>query len=49
VKALALGAKAVLLGRATLYGLAEAGEAGVDDVLRLLEDEVDRTLALKQA
>jgi (S)-mandelate dehydrogenase len=45
VKALALGAKAVLLGRATLYGLAAAGEAGVDDVLRLLKDEVDRTLA----
>jgi (S)-mandelate dehydrogenase len=46
VKALALGANAVLLGRATLYGLAAAGEAGVDDVLRLLRDEADRTLAL---
>ena len=45
VKALALGANAVLLGRATLYGLAAAGEAGVDHVLRLLSDEVDRTLA----
>ena len=45
VKALALGANAVLLGRATLYGLAAAGEAGVDDVLRLLKDEIDRTLA----
>jgi (S)-mandelate dehydrogenase len=45
VKALALDANAVLLGRATLYGLAAAGEAGVDDVLRLLKDEVDRTLA----
>jgi (S)-mandelate dehydrogenase len=45
VKALALGANAVLLGRATLYGLAAAGEAGVDHVLRLLKDEVDRTLA----
>jgi|HubBroStandDraft_6_1064221.scaffolds.fasta_scaffold92494_3 (S)-mandelate dehydrogenase len=45
VKALALGANAVLLGRAPLYGLAAAGEAGVDDVLRLLKDEVDRTLA----
>jgi (S)-mandelate dehydrogenase len=42
---LALGANAVLLGRAPLYGLAAAGEAGVDDVLRLLKDEVDRTLA----
>jgi (S)-mandelate dehydrogenase len=46
VKALALGANAVLLGRATLYGLAAAGEAGVDHVLRLLNDEVDKTLAL---
>jgi len=45
VKALALGANAVLLGRASLYGLAAAGEAGVDHVLRLLKDEVDRTLA----
>jgi (S)-mandelate dehydrogenase len=45
VKALALGADAVLLGRATLYGLAAAGEKGVDDVLRLLKDEVDRTMA----
>ena len=45
VKALALGANAVLLGRATLYGLAAAGEAGVDHVLRLLKDEVDRTFA----
>jgi (S)-mandelate dehydrogenase len=45
VKALAFGANAVLLGRATLYGLAATGEAGVDQVLRLLKDEVDRTLA----
>jgi (S)-mandelate dehydrogenase len=45
VKALALGANAVLLGRAPLYGLAAAGEAGADHVLRLLKDEVDRTLA----
>jgi (S)-mandelate dehydrogenase len=42
---LALGANAVLLGSASLYGLAAAGEAGVDHVLRLLKDEVDRTLA----
>jgi (S)-mandelate dehydrogenase len=45
VKALALGGNAVLLGRAPLYGLAAAGETGVDHVLRLLKDEVDRTLA----
>jgi (S)-mandelate dehydrogenase len=35
----------VLLGRATPYGLAAAGEAGALDVLRLLKDEVDRTSA----
>src|SRR5260370_34240352 len=45
VKALALGANAVMLGRAPLYGLAAAGETGVDHVLSLLKDEVDRTLA----
>jgi (S)-mandelate dehydrogenase len=45
VKSLALGANAVLLGRAPLYGLAATGEAGVDHVLSLLKDEVDRTLA----
>lgn len=45
VKALCLGADAVLLGRATLYGLAARGEAGVDDVLRLLKADIDRTLA----
>ncbi|HWK45035.1 MAG TPA: alpha-hydroxy-acid oxidizing protein [Stellaceae bacterium] len=46
VKALASGADAVLLGRATLYGLAVAGEAGVTAVLALLRDEIDRVLAL---
>lgn len=46
VKALALGANAVMLGRATLYGLAAAGEAGVTRVLEILCDEVDRTLAM---
>lgn len=45
VKALAFGANAVLLGRARLYGLAAAGLTGADHVLRLLKDEVDRTLA----
>jgi (S)-mandelate dehydrogenase len=45
VKALALGADAVLLGRATLYGLASRGQAGVDHILHLLKDEVDHTLA----
>jgi isopentenyl diphosphate isomerase/L-lactate dehydrogenase-like FMN-dependent dehydrogenase len=45
VKAIAAGASAVLLGRATLYGLAAAGESGVDDVLAIMKDEIDRTLA----
>lgn len=46
VKALALGAKAVLIGRATLYGTAAGGEAGAARVLSLLEQEIDRSLAL---
>lgn len=46
VKALALGAKAVMLGRATLYGLAARGEDGVLDVIRMIRDEIDTTLAL---
>jgi isopentenyl diphosphate isomerase/L-lactate dehydrogenase-like FMN-dependent dehydrogenase len=46
VKALALGAKAVLIGRATLYGTAAGGEAGATRVLSLLEQEIDRSLAL---
>jgi FMN-dependent dehydrogenase len=44
-ESVALGANAVLLGRASLYGLTAAGEAGVDHVLHLLKDEVDRALA----
>lgn len=44
VKALALGAHAVMLGRATLYGLAAAGEAGVDRALTILSSEIDRVL-----
>jgi isopentenyl diphosphate isomerase/L-lactate dehydrogenase-like FMN-dependent dehydrogenase len=46
LKALALGARAVLIGRAMLWGLAVAGEEGVADVLRLLRDEVELGLAL---
>ncbi|AYM82109.1 FMN-dependent alpha-hydroxy acid dehydrogenase [Agrobacterium tumefaciens str. Cherry 2E-2-2] len=46
VKALCLGANAVLLGRATLFGLAAAGEQGVLDVISLVRQEIDRTLAL---
>lgn len=46
LKALALGARAVLIGRAMLWGLAAAGEEGVADVLRLLREEVELGLAL---
>jgi len=46
VKAVALGASAVMIGRAALYGLAHGGEAGVTEVLAMLKMEVDRTLAL---
>lgn len=45
VKAKCLGASMVLLGRATLYGLAARGEQGVNEVIRLLKEDVDRTLA----
>jgi 4-hydroxymandelate oxidase len=46
VKALALGARAVLVGRAALYGLAVDGAGGVERVLTLLRDEVELALAL---
>jgi (S)-mandelate dehydrogenase len=46
VKALALGASAVLLGRTTLYGLAARGECGVSAVLDILKAEIDTTMAL---
>jgi len=46
VKALALGARAVLIGRPYLWGLAAGGEAGVARVLEILREEVERTLAL---
>ena len=46
VKALALGADGVLLGRAYIYGLAAAGEAGVTAALGLLAAELDNTMAL---
>jgi isopentenyl diphosphate isomerase/L-lactate dehydrogenase-like FMN-dependent dehydrogenase len=46
VKALALGADAVLLGRPYLWGMALDGAAGVETVLRMLLAELDLTLAL---
>ena len=44
VKALALGAQAVMLGRATLYGLIAGGETGVERALAILTSEIDRVL-----
>jgi L-lactate dehydrogenase (cytochrome) len=46
VKALALGATACMAGRAYLYGLGAAGEAGVDHVLETLGSDMKRTMAL---
>jgi L-lactate dehydrogenase (cytochrome) len=46
VKAICLGARAVLCGRAYAYGLAAAGEAGVTRALDILRADVDRTLKL---
>jgi isopentenyl diphosphate isomerase/L-lactate dehydrogenase-like FMN-dependent dehydrogenase len=46
VKALALGAKACLIGRPWLFGLAGGGVTGVSAVLDAFHDEIDRTLAL---
>ncbi len=46
VKALALGAKAVMIGRATLYGTAVAGQAGAARAIDIYRDEIDRLLAL---
>jgi isopentenyl diphosphate isomerase/L-lactate dehydrogenase-like FMN-dependent dehydrogenase len=46
LKALALGARAVLIGRAMLWGLAAGGEEGVAHVLHLLRKEVELGLAL---
>lgn len=46
IKALALGAKAVLLGRAPLWGLAVNGEEGATDVLALLRAEIENAMVL---
>jgi (S)-mandelate dehydrogenase len=46
VKALALGAQAVLVGRATLYGVCAAGEAGALRGLEILRDELVRCMQL---
>jgi len=46
VKAVALGARACMAGRAYLYGLGAAGERGVDHVLQLFDADLRRTMAL---
>jgi (S)-mandelate dehydrogenase len=46
VKALALGARAVLMGRAPLYGLAAGGEPGALRALEILRAEIERTMSL---
>jgi L-lactate dehydrogenase (cytochrome) len=45
-KALCLGADAVLCGRAYAYGLAAAGEAGVERAIEILRTDLERTLRL---
>ncbi len=46
VKAIALGAEAVMVGRATLYGVCAAGEPGAVRALEILRDELVRTMQL---
>jgi isopentenyl diphosphate isomerase/L-lactate dehydrogenase-like FMN-dependent dehydrogenase len=46
VKAIALGARAVMIGRPFVFGLAAAGRPGVERILELLEAETSRTLRL---
>ena len=46
VKALALGANAVMVGRSTLYGVAAGGEAGAARALQIYGDEIHRNMAL---
>ena len=46
LKALALGAKAAMIGRAFVYGLGAMGEAGVSQALQLMQKELDVTMAL---
>ena len=46
VKAKALGANAVFVGRPWFWGLAVGGQEGVERMLEVFSDEIDRTLAL---
>lgn len=45
-KAIALGAKAVFIGRPVLYGLAVNGQSGVEEILTILKNEFDSAMAL---
>lgn len=45
-RALALGAKLVFIGRASLWGLTVNGQKGVEEVLRIIKNELDVTMAL---
>ncbi len=46
VKAIALGARAAMIGRPWAYGLAAAGEPGVERILTILRADIDRTMRL---
>jgi L-lactate dehydrogenase (cytochrome) len=46
VKAIALGANACMIGRPYMYGLAADGTAGVESIIKILEIEMDATMAL---
>ena len=46
LRAVALGARGTLIGRAFLYGLGASGRAGVTRVLEILHKEMDLTMAL---
>jgi L-lactate dehydrogenase (cytochrome) len=46
VKAIAMGAKAVLLGRGYAYGMAAAGDAGIERALEIFRADIVRTLKL---
>ena len=46
IKALALGAKAVLIGRPHIYGMAVHGQAGVERILEIFRTEIERTMIL---
>jgi len=46
LKALALGARAVLIGRPLFWGLAVDGEAGVRTILQMLRDELEMAMSM---